>query len=144
MKDTINFPIAGAKIWTDADAAAQFPKRKADSHKGNFGTAAILAGWQSGGAGSLAVGACLKSGAGYTRHFVPEELYGYFFAKQPAAILQKLTSLEEVLPADAIAIGMGTGGKRGTVSPRPNPSRKVYGHARTRCRRAQLACRIRR
>ena len=102
-------PEGGAEVWEDSDCAVLFSKRKSHTHKGDFGQAAILGGWQSGGAGLLAAAACLKSGCGYTRHFVPQEQYSYFFGRQPAAILRPMEGIEEALSSSAVAIGMGTG-----------------------------------
>lgn len=102
---------AGAEVWEDRDAAALFPKKKSNVHKGTFGSACILAcGALYSGAAFLAAGACLKSGAGYTRLSVVQPLYSYAIGKLPACVLHEFQAIDgEILRSDAIAVGMGTG-----------------------------------
>lgn len=105
----------GAEIWEAADVAASFPKRKSNVHKGTFGKACLLAGsMEYSGAAFLAASACLKSGAGYTRLCVPEELFPYTVGRYPACIVQPFRSIDgETLGSDCIAAGMGTGVSEG-------------------------------
>ena len=105
----------GILIYEDADVAALFPKRKADLHKGNCGSAAILAGYGSLGAPLLAAGACLKSGAGYTHLWLPSAgnpdtdalRCAVVAAKYPACIAEIYAG--EPFSADSVAFGMGAG-----------------------------------
>lgn len=104
----------GAEIFEDEDIKTLFPAKKSCSHKGRYGRAGILAGYSSLGAPLLSVGACLKSGAGYTELFLPPEVYpspGTLLsaaAKYPACILSAYD--DRFLPrADAVAFGMGAG-----------------------------------
>ena len=103
----------GAEVWEDADVAALFPKKKSHSNKGNYGSVAILAGYGSLGAPLMAVGAALKSGAGYTELWLPcaesretdEMRRTVFAAKYPACIVNFYTG--NPLLAKAVAFGMG-------------------------------------
>ena len=107
--------IDGVFSYENEDIAALFPKRKPDSHKGDFGVAAIVAGYGSLGAPVLSVGAALKAGAGYTKLYLPPELYPaprerlLAAMQMPACMLVELNGIGELLPADAIAYGMGAG-----------------------------------
>ena len=101
---------AGAEVWENADVKALFPKRRSNSHKGTYGTATILAGGTYSGAAFLAAGACLKSGAGYTKLCVTEELFPYMIGRLPAVVLRPFKAIDgDILASDSIAIGMGTG-----------------------------------
>lgn len=101
---------AGEEVWEDADVRDFFPKRRSNTHKGTYGTACLLAGRAYSGAAFLAAGACLKSGAGYTKLCVSGELYPHAIGKLPAAVLREYKSLDgDILAADAIALGMGAG-----------------------------------
>lgn len=100
----------GAEVWEDGDVKAYFPKKKSHTSKGSYGSAAILAGDVYSGAAFLSAGACLKSGAGYTRLCVSRELYPYAVGKLPAVILQPFKGLDDaLLHSDCIAVGMGMG-----------------------------------
>ena len=103
--------IVGAEIWEDADIARIFPKRKSNVNKGTFGSAAILAGGpKGGGAALLAAGACLKSGAGYTRLYVSERLYPLAIGTLPAVISSEFQEIDDkLLSSQCIAVGMGMG-----------------------------------
>lgn len=87
--------------------ATYFPPRKRELHKGECGTAAIVAGTSSAGAGVLAARACLKSGAGYTKFYVEGDTLPYVLC-MPACIVRGMEE-EELKKADAIAVGMGAG-----------------------------------
>ena len=107
--------------YTDKQTAfALLPKRKRDSHKGDYGKAAILAGSiEYTGAAYLATLACLRSGAGYTTLYVPKGILPYYFLKAPEALLRPLSDGERavfsektfkgLLNYDSIAYGMGMG-----------------------------------
>ena len=100
----------GAESFEQADCAVYFPRRKSNSHKGTYGSACILAGSSYSGAAFLSAGACLKSGAGYTRLCVTSGLYPYAVGKLPAAVLREFKAIDgEILSSDCIALGMGTG-----------------------------------
>ena len=100
----------GAEIWEEEDVKKYFPKRKSNSHKGSYGSACLLAGGAYSGAAFLSAGACLKSGAGYTRLYVTEELFPSAVGKLPACILRAFRAIDgEMLGSDCIALGMGTG-----------------------------------
>lgn len=100
----------GVEIWEDSDVCALFPKRRSNSHKGTYGTATILAGGAYSGAAFLAAGACLKSGAGYTKLTVTEDLFPYAIGRLPAVILRPFKAIDgDILASDCIAVGMGSG-----------------------------------
>ena len=100
----------GAEVWENADVKAFFPRRRSNTHKGSYGTACILAGGAYSGAAFLAAGACLKSGAGYTKLCVSGELYPHAIGKLPAAVLREYKAIDgDILGADALAVGMGSG-----------------------------------
>ena len=100
----------GVQVWEDSDIKTLFPRRKSHTHKGNFGTAAVIGGAGSVGACFLAADACLKSGAGYTKLFLPAEVYPHAIGKLNACILREFYyANEEILSADAVAVGMGFG-----------------------------------
>ncbi len=105
----------------DADTiAAMLPKRKRNSHKGNYGKAAIVAGSaRYTGAAYLATAACLRAGAGYTALFTPVDILPYYILKAPEALLYPISEgcdlafdegdFAALLPYDSIAYGMGMG-----------------------------------
>lgn len=93
----------------DETISTLFPVRRADLHKGDCGTAAIVAGTASAGASVLAALACLKSGAGYTKLFVEGDPLPYIL-RMPACIVRGDRS--ELFGADAVAVGMGAGVSR--------------------------------
>ena len=100
----------GAEVWEEGEVAKLFPKKKSRSNKGTYGAAAIIAGDAYSGAAFLSAGACLKSGAGYTRLYVSKELYPCAVGKLPAVVLQNFTGVnEELLKCGCIALGMGMG-----------------------------------
>ena len=103
---------AGAfSVFEDGDIAVFFPKRRRDLHKGACGTANIIGGSAGVGASFLAAGACLKSGAGYTKLYLPPTVYPHAIGSvSPACILREFSAVEgELLLADCIAVGMGAG-----------------------------------
>lgn len=96
------------------------PKRKRNSHKGTYGKAAIVAGSiEYSGAAALSSLACLRSGAGYTCLFTPKDLAEKCFFREPELLVKSLNDggryafkeemLQELLPYNAIAYGMGMG-----------------------------------
>ncbi len=106
----ISVQSRGAELWERQDVKTYFPKRKSHSHKGTYGDATVLAGSSYTGAGFLAAGACLKSGAGYTRLRVPQELYSSAIGKLPVCLLKEYDAVDgEMLASSAIVYGMGAG-----------------------------------
>lgn len=100
----------GAELWEECDVRAYFPKRCRNVNKGNFGSAAfLLENAESSGAVFLSAGACLKSGAGYTKLFASETVLTQAVGKLPAAVLRNSERVEELYSSDAIAYGMGAG-----------------------------------
>ncbi len=90
-------------------AKTLLPKRKQNSHKGNFGKVGIVGG-SAGMAGSvcLAARAALKSGAGLVYVFVPDEIFDVVSVKLTEAIIVKESQfLQYVDKLDSIAVGMG-------------------------------------
>lgn len=102
---------SGVEIWDNCDVREFFPKRKSNVNKGDFGAACLLAPTlEYTGSAFLAADACLRSGAGYTKLFIPPEVYPFAIGKIPACILKKFIGVsEEILSAQSIALGMGGG-----------------------------------
>lgn len=91
------------------------PNRKRNSHKGSYGKAAIVGGSaQYTGAAYLSATACLRSGAGYTALFVPQNILPYYYLKSPELLLRAFDKegMEELLDYDSVAYGMGMGVSR--------------------------------
>ena len=81
MKDFSATPI------TPEVAASLLPGRPADSHKGTFGKALVIAGSkQFPGAANLAIQAALRSGVGLVYAAIPESIYVPLAASIPEAI----------------------------------------------------------
>lgn len=109
------------ELWlTAAKVAAALPKRKRNSHKGDYGRAAIVAGsLEYTGAAYLSAAACLRSGAGYTTLFTPSEVLPYYILKSPEILLKSSNEgsmyafneevMGQVCAYDAVAYGMGMG-----------------------------------
>ncbi len=117
----IRLPRTDYAYLLDKDwAKSALPKRKRNSHKGSYGRAAIVAGSKAyTGAALLSTLACLKSGAGYTALFLPQDLLPFYLLKAPEALLCPLCKgenfrfdeegLRPLLGYDAVAYGMGMG-----------------------------------
>ncbi len=105
----------GVEIWDDVDVSAYFPKKKSNTNKGDYGRAAVLAGYGTLGAPLLSVGAALRSGVGYTEFWLPpaenreeDEMHRTVLtAKYPAALFGFYSGAP--LLAHAVAFGMGAG-----------------------------------
>jgi len=109
-----------ARVIEKTDVWAVLPKRVRDSHKGSYGSAAIVAGSiEYTGAAYLAAAACLRSGAGYTTLFVPSGILPYYILKAPEMLLKSINdgdryafnreNMENLLGYSSIAYGMGMG-----------------------------------
>ncbi len=109
-----------ARLLDDDGIRALLPRRKRNTHKGSFGKAAIVAGSREyTGAAYLATASCLRSGAGYTTLFLPENLRQAFLLQCPEALLESINdgdrvafnakNFQKLLAYDAVAYGMGTG-----------------------------------
>ncbi len=113
----IILPQAEYAVLTDRQCAKKLlPKRKKNSHKGNYGKVAIVAGSEEySGAAMLSALACLRSGAGYTTLCLPEKLLPYFYFKQPELLLKPFKTefdekfLKDLCAQSSIAYGMGMG-----------------------------------
>ncbi|MBL8890670.1 MAG: NAD(P)H-hydrate dehydratase [Planctomycetaceae bacterium] len=115
------------------NAAHEFrlPRRKHDAHKGDFGRVLIVAGSRGmSGAAVLAVGACLRSGAGLVTVACPASVAAQIAAANPAAMtwslpetsggrlsLSSIKFLERRLPTfDSVGIGPGLGRSAGVTA----------------------------
>lgn len=100
----------GAEVWEKEDLKPLFPKRKSHTNKGSYGSAALYAGsTKASGAAFLSANGCLRSGAGYTRLYVPEELFPCAVGKLPDVLLSPFERAEDLMQSEAIAFGMGSG-----------------------------------
>ena len=95
-----------ASIVEGYDIAKLYPERKRNTHKGDYGSANIVAGSDRYiGAAALACASALKSGCGYVKLTSTEKVRLALAAKFPQVIY-----LDECdLTSQAIAIGMGCG-----------------------------------
>lgn len=94
-----------------------FPKREADTHKGNYGTAALVCGSAGmAGAAILSCDAALRSGAGLVRAVVPESVYPIVAGRVAEAVFDRYTSRKKSIygaletacrKATAVLIGCG-------------------------------------
>ncbi len=83
-----------------------YPVRERNSHKGNYGSANIIAGSERYvGAAALAADAALRSGCGYVKLTASESVKFALAAKYPQVIYLS----EHDLSSQAIAVGMGCG-----------------------------------
>lgn len=109
-----------ATFLNDEIVRKLLPHRKRNTHKGDYGKAAIVAGCKEyTGAAYLATLACLRAGAGYTTLFLPSKLLPYYMLKSPEALLATLckgtkfhfedADFSKLLTYDSIAYGMGMG-----------------------------------
>lgn len=108
-----------AHLIEDSEIAPLLPKRKRNTHKGNYGVATIVAGSERyTGAAYLSATAAARSGAGYTRLYTPNSILPLFALKTPEVLLCPLNEggralfNEEIyaqMPSGGLAIGMGLG-----------------------------------
>ena len=105
----MNEPVTLTKNYV----SGLLPKRKRNTHKGDYGKAAIVGGSEAyTGAAYLSAAACVRSGAGYTALFVPETIFPYYVLKIHEVLLKKQGNPAELLSYDSIAYGMGMGVSR--------------------------------
>ncbi len=114
------------RILKSADVKAMLPPRKAESDKGTYGKAAIVAGsMRYSGATVLAAQGALCGGSGYVALCAPEKLKNALIGRLPEAILLdlcrggewkfRLKKLRTILQYNAIAAGMGMGNTKNTA-----------------------------
>lgn len=102
----INCDTPDALLLQEQDVKQFFPKRRRNTHKGNYGTACLIAGSNEYlGASALSLSTALKTGCGYVYAVVPEELKYCLAVSYPQCIYSDTPNLN----AGAIAIGMGSG-----------------------------------
>lgn len=101
------------------DFRAYFPKRKRDTHKGDYGKLGIVAGSLGmTGAPTLAAMAALRTGAGLVYNVVEEELVPILSLKLTEAVIRSFPGLAEEknfldsLNAVVLGPGMGTSNSR--------------------------------
>ena len=117
---------AQAGLCGASDLAHVFPPRRANTHKGSFGRAVILAGSTAySGPPFLSAGAALRCGCGYTWLAVPADIFPHCIGKLPEAILTCAPAEDGcmrfdadflrglVSGANAVAVGMGSNVSRG-------------------------------
>lgn len=121
----------GISIWGEGfvsrlgqeDAAAFFPPRKRNTHKGNYGKVAVLGGSKDfPGSALLALSGlgALQAGAGYANLAIPDCIYGVCAARVPECTITPLPddgnnlvfdeqAIATLLKYDVIVAGMGMG-----------------------------------
>jgi NAD(P)H-hydrate epimerase len=121
---------AGTSLVEAADLRRLLPPRRRDSHKGNFGRVAIVAGSRGkAGAAILAARGALRAGAGLVTVLCPETLEDIVVAALPEAMTKGLpeekgaiaaaaapSALEALEACDAAAVGPGLGTAPTTVT----------------------------
>lgn len=91
IPEELYHPYEKAFAFTDEDVGELFPTRRADTNKGDFGKALVVAGsYEMPGAALLASSACVESGAGLVRLAFPETAYAAVTAAVPEKILLPL------------------------------------------------------
>lgn len=110
MKMTERIPAPAPETITRNRVMADFPIRPRDSHKGMFGTVAVLGG-ASGtvGAPLLAARAALKLGAGSVHVGLLAENAPVVDAGQPELMLHSMKTVLQLPGVNAVAIGCGLG-----------------------------------
>lgn len=106
-----------ARLADQEEVSLMLPKRKRNSHKGDYGRATVIAGsLRYTGAAYLSALAAVRSGAGYTTLMLPEALFPLFALKIPEVLLKttnkggRYAFNEQILsevPKGAVAYGMG-------------------------------------
>jgi NAD(P)H-hydrate epimerase len=105
-----------AEILQSTDLRSLLPPRGFDTHKGQCGRVAVIAGSQKyPGAARLCSAAAVKAGAGLVTLFVPPDIVPVLSsAVIPEVMVSPVTDLREILDQkfDAVAIGPGLGRER--------------------------------
>lgn len=102
------------------EIASLLPKRKRNTHKGSYGSCALLGGCiEYTGAPYLSALAALRSGAGYVSLCVPDGIAKEYFLKTPELLIKSVKggdrvrfleeSFRSLLGFDSLAFGMGAG-----------------------------------
>ncbi len=107
-------------VATPAELQHLLPRRRFDSHKGDFGRIGIVAGSRGlVGAAVLCANACVRAGAGLVTLYVLEPIYAIAAAAvSPEVMVRPITSFRELLETrrDVLALGPGLGqGRREEV-----------------------------
>lgn len=112
--ETFHGGIDSAVATADA-LAPLLPRRKFDTHKGDYGRIGIVAGSIGAtGAAVMSAGAAVRAGAGLISLFVTPDVYPIVAgACMPEVMVRPVSSFHEVLKAnlDVIAIGPGIGSR---------------------------------
>lgn len=84
------------RVVTEEQVADVMPLRKSDSHKGDFGTAALYVGSKGyAGAAAIAVNAAVKSGAGIVNAIIPNSIYGIVSSSRYEAVCTVIEADDE-------------------------------------------------
>lgn len=95
-----------AVSFEDCDVAKLFPPKNRNSNKGTFGSACLVAGSKKyPGAAALCIAGALRSGCGYVKSCVPEQLKYPLAANFPQAVYLESPDFEST----AMAVGCGLG-----------------------------------
>lgn len=109
--------------------APNLPSRPKNSHKGTFGTALLVCGsYGMAGAAILATRACLKSGVGIAKCFIPKTIYPILTSAVPEAVcipakaslkggLSRFVDFKTaLLKTDAVLFGPGLSNNKNTLN----------------------------
>lgn len=110
-------------VFNDDDIREFFPKRKENSHKGNYGKVAVIGGSKTFvGAPLLSLSAlnAYRAGVGYSYLVVPKSLYSVYAGLNPECVFMTLDddgenfildkeNLSKLFNLDAISFGTGVG-----------------------------------
>ncbi len=108
-------PVNSPAVTTGASLAGLLPRRRFDSHKGDYGRVGIIAGSRGMlGAAVLAASACVRAGAGLVTLYTGEEAATRLATMCPPEVMVRpVDLLREALerPHDVLAIGPGLGSR---------------------------------
>lgn len=108
--------VDAARGTVATPAALQLPRRRFDSHKGDYGRVGIVAGSRGfSGAAVLCANACVRAGAGLVTLYVPEEIYPIVAsAVIPEVMVHPVAHYRDLLETrrDVLALGPGLGQER--------------------------------
>ena len=84
------------RVVSQEQVAGAMPRRKADAHKGDFGTAALYVGSKGyAGAAAIAVNAAVKSGAGIVNAIIPNSIYNIVSSSRHEAVCTVIEADDE-------------------------------------------------